>query len=370
MSRWGRGTASGRTATLRYVSAMAARHSSARPSTPRARVGVPSPARHRIAILALPSVVPFDLAVPVQVFGYPRPDLGLKRYDAVVCGTHAGKGPGRVMTSSTFQLLVTQGLDALRTAHTIVIPGIDDLSLPIKPPVVRALRAAHARGARLVTICTGSFALAEAGLLDGLRATTHWADADEFRARYPSVQLDATVLYVDEGRILTSAGIAAGIDLCLHIVRQDHGAAVANAVARRLVVAPHRSGGQAQFIPQPVSAPSGKRLEPTREWMMGRLRDPAITVAKMAAHAGIPVRTFVRHFAAESGTAPLRWLLRQRILAAQQMLELTDAGVDRVATDCGFGSAVSLRMHFRRALGTSPLAYRRTFRRTAIVSER
>lgn len=324
---------------------------------------VPRARRHRLAILALPSVVPFDLAVPVQVFGYPRPDLGEKRYDALVCGTHTRKGPGRVQTSSSFSLNVPHGLDALRRAETIVIPGIDDLTIPIAPAVTRALRAAHARGARLVSICTGAFALAEAGLLDGFDATTHWGDADEFRARYPKVRLDPNVLYVDAGRILTSAGIAAGIDLCLHIVRGDHGAAVANAVARRLVVAPHRSGGQAQFIPRPVAAPNGNRLEETRAWMLDRLADTTLTVAAMAAHAGMPVRSFVRRFVAESGTPPLRWLLRQRILAAQQQLELGDAGVDRVATACGFGSAVSLRMHFRRALGTSPVAYRRTFRR-------
>lgn len=326
--------------------------------------------RHRVAILVLPSVVPFDLGVPVQVFGYPRHDLGAKRYDAVVCGPHPKRGGGRVQTSSTFSINVPHGLEALRMAQTVVIPGIDDLSLPIAPSVAMALRAAHARGARLVTICTGSFALAAAGLLDGLRATTHWGDAEEFRARFPKVVLDANVLYVDEGRILTSAGIAAGIDLCLHVVRADHGAAVANAVARRLVVAPHRSGGQAQFIPQPVAPPNGTRLEETRTWMMAGLADGTLTVARMAAHARMPLRSFVRHFAAESGTPPLRWLLRQRILAAQQQLELSDGGVDRVAESCGFGSAVSLRKHFRLALGTSPLAYRRSFRRRANVRER
>lgn len=317
--------------------------------------------RHRVAVLALPSVVPFDLSVPVQVFGYPRPDLGAKRYELTVCGTHA-LGKGRVQTSSCFALQVPNGLDALRRAETIVVPGIDDLTLPIAPAVTKALRAAHARGARLVSICTGVFALAEAGLLDGRRATTHWGDADEFCARFPRVTLDPNVLYVDEGRLLTSAGIAAGIDLCLHVVRLDHGAAVANAVARRLVVPPHRSGGQAQFIPAPVAEPSGKQLEATRTWMLARLGDAALTVARMAEHAGMPERTFVRRFVAESGVPPLRWLLRQRILAAQHRLETSDAHVDRVATACGFGSPVSLRVHFRRALGTSPVSYRRTFR--------
>ncbi|HVH40273.1 MAG TPA: helix-turn-helix domain-containing protein [Gemmatimonadaceae bacterium] len=319
---------------------------------------------HRVAVLALPSVVPFDLAVPMQVFGYPRPEWA-RRYVAELCAERIG----RVRTSSGFELVATRGLGALRRADTIVIPGIDDLGLPISPAVTRAIRAAHARGARLVSICTGAFVLAGAGLLDGLHATTHWLDVPEFRARFPRVQVDANVLFVDEGRILTSAGIAAGIDLCLHLVRMDHGAAVANAVARRLVVPPHRSGGQAQFIPRPVATPSGQSLDSTRAWLLARLAQPGVTVAAMAAHAGLSVRTFVRRFAEEAGAPPLRWLLRQRILAAQQSLELGDASVDLVAERCGFGSAVSLRMHFRRALGTSPMAYRRTFR-SSIVRER
>ncbi len=315
------------------------------------------PRLHRVAILALPTVVPFDLGVPVQIFSYPRPDLGAMRYRTVVCGLR--RGP--LATSGGFDIVLEHGLEALRRADTVVIPGVDDLALPIAPAVTRALRAAHARGARLVSICTGAFALAEAGLLDGRRATTHWTDAPEFARRYPRVTVDPDVLYVDEGRLLTSAGIAAGIDLCLHVVRSDHGAAVANAIARRLVVAPHRSGGQAQFIPEPVAAPTGHSLESTREWARRRLGDP-LTVPMLAAHAGMPLRSFARRFAAETGTAPLRWLLRERLLAAQQQLELSAHPVDRVARDCGFGSAVSMRVHFRRALGTSPLAYRRTFR--------
>lgn len=314
-------------------------------------------ALHRVAILALPTVVPFDLGVPVQVFSYPRPDLGAMRYRTLVCGPRRG----RLATSAGFDLVLEHGLEVLRRADTIVIPGVDDLTRPITPAVTRALRAAYARGARLVSICTGAFALAEAGLLDGRRATTHWTDVPEFARRYPRVTVDPDVLYVDEGRLLTSAGIAAGIDLCLHVVRLDHGAAVANAIARRLVIAPHRSGGQAQFIPEPVATPTGEGLEPTRDWARRRLGEP-LTVPMLAAHAGMPLRSFARRFAAETGTAPLRWLLRERLLAAQQALELTALPVDRVAEDCGFGSAVSLRVHFRRALGTSPLAYRRAFR--------
>lgn len=316
-----------------------------------------SPTVHRVAVLALPSVVPFDLAVPLQIFGYPRPDLGARRYRASLCATR----PGRVRTSMGFEIVAPEGLEALRRAQTIVVPGVDDLTLTLPPAALAALRAAHRRGARLASICTGAFALAAAGLLDGRRATTHWIDVPEFARRFPRVLVDPDVLYVDEGRILTSAGIAAGIDLCLHLVRLDHGAAVANAVARRLVVAPHRAGGQAQFIPQPVADPVGRQLEPTREWARQRLGEP-LTVARMARHAGMNVRSFARHFARETGTSPLRWLLRQRVLAAQQALETTDDRLERLAMRCGFGSAVSLRAHFRRAVGTSPLAYRRTFR--------
>ncbi len=313
--------------------------------------------RHRVAVLVLPSVVPFDLGVPIQIFAYPRPDLGARRYRTVVCGLRAG----RVEASSSIAITVSHGLGALARAETIVIPGIDDLDRPIAPAVLRALVAAHDRGARLVSICTGAFVLAAAGLLDGRRATTHWADVPEFIRRFPRVRVDPNVLYVDEETILTSAGIAAGIDLCLHVVRQDHGAAVANAIARRLVVPPHRSGGQAQFIPDPVAPPSGHDLEATRDWVRRRLAKP-VTVADMARHAGMSERTFARHFTRETGTSPLRWLLRQRVLAAQQQLELTGLSVDRIADRCGFGSAVTLRLHFRRALGVSPLAYRRAFR--------
>ena len=319
------------------------------------------PARpHPVAVLVLPTVVPFDLAVPMQVFGYPRPDLGAKRYDVTLCGARRG----RVPTSGGFSIVVEHGLEALARARTIVVPGIDDLSIPIPRAIARGLATAHGRGARIVSICTGAFVLAEAGLLEGRRATTHWLDAPAFAARYPNVVLDPDVLYIDEGSVLTSAGIAAGLDLCLHVVRLDHGAAVANAVARRMVVAPHRSGGQAQFVAQPVAAPSGERLERTREWILQRLGEP-LTVTHMAAYARMPLRTFARHFREETGTSPLQWLLRHRILAAQQLLEQTDRSVEQIARACGFGSAVSLRVHFRRELRTSPLAYRRAFRETA-----
>jgi transcriptional regulator GlxA family with amidase domain len=236
--------------------------------------------------------------------------------------------------------------------------------MPIPAAITRALANAHKRGARVVSICTGAFVLAAAGLLDGKRATTHWMDAAALSARFPGVAVDPGVLYIDEESVLTSAGIAAGIDLCLHIVRKDFGAELANEVARRLVVAPHRSGGQAQFVLQPVAEPRGQRLEGTRTWVLDRLAEP-LTVARMAKHAGKSLRTFARHFHEETATSPLQWLLRHRILAAQRLLEQTDLSVDRVAGDAGFGSSVSLRVHFRRELNTTPLAYRRAFRQTA-----
>lgn len=310
---------------------------------------------HRVAVLALPSVVPFDFAVPFQVFGYAA--LGLGDYRLFACGVRAG----RVETARGFAVVAPHGLDALRRARTIVVPGIDDLDRPIPAAVTRALVRAHARGARIVSICTGAFVLAAAGLLRGRRATTHWADIPVFASRFPDTVVDPGVLYVEAGRVLTSAGIAAGIDLCLHLVSADHGAEVANAVARRLVVPPHRSGGQAQFIPDPVGPPSGPALAATREWALARL-GARLTVADLAAHAKLPVRTFARRFVAETGASPLQWLLRHRLLAAQRALETTDTGIERIAERFGFGTAISLRAHFRRTLGTSPLAYRRSFR--------
>lgn len=311
---------------------------------------------HRVAVLALPTVVPFDFSVPLQVFGYAH--LGHGAYRLMVCGERAG----RVRTLRGFDLVAPHGLEALSRADTIVIPGIDDLDRPVPAAVTAALVRAHRRGARIASICTGAFVLAASGLLRGRRATTHWADIPAFRLAFPDVTVDPDVLYIDEGRLLTSAGIASGIDLCLHLVQRDHGAAVANAIARRLVVSPHRSGGQAQFIPEPVAPASSAALAATRDWAVRRLGEP-ITVSALAAHAGLPTRTFARRFHAETGTSPLRWLLRHRLLAAQRELETSDARVERIAARCGFGSAVSLRAHFRRALGTSPLAYRRSFRK-------
>jgi transcriptional regulator GlxA family with amidase domain len=302
-----------------------------------------------VAVLAVPGVVAFDLATPCHVFEIVRP----RAYRVAVCGA------GRV-SAGAFDIVPPHGLDVLRNADTVVVPGVDVVE-DFDPEVLDALRAAADRGARMVSICTGAFVLAAAGLLDGRRATTHWYYAARLAERHPAVTVEPDVLFVDEGAVLTSAGVAAGIDLCLHIVRSDHGAEVANAAARRIVVAPHRSGGQAQFIDRPVAGPAGTTLAATRAWMLERLPD-ALTVADMAAHAGYSERTFARRFRAETGTTPLRWLLAERVLAARRMLERTDAPVETVASACGFGTATGLREHFARACATTPTAYRAAFR--------
>ena len=284
--------------------------------------------------------------------------MGLPNYRVQVCAAE----PGPLTTAMQYGIEPRYGLRSVSRADTIVIPAWRDIDETPPEPLLRALRRAHRRGARIASLCSGAFVLAHAGLLDGLRATTHWMYADALASRFPSVDVDPTVLYVDEGSILTSAGTASGIDLCLHMVRQDHGAEVANAFARRMVVPPHRDGGQAQFVQSPMAtAVEGNHLAATLEWAMEHL-DQVITVEQLAAHAHRSPRTFARHFRAETGTTPLQWLLAQRIEAAQRMLETTDVPVAEVAIDCGFGSSAALRMHFGRAVGTSPAAYRRTFR--------
>jgi transcriptional regulator GlxA family with amidase domain len=310
---------------------------------------------HRVAALALPRVVAFDLSIGAQVFGG---DEGLYAFEA--CGSR----PGTVPTTTGFGIAVERGVEALEHADTVLVPGMQPDTWPPEAEVLEALVAAHTRGARIASICTGAFVLAEAGLLDGRPATTHWAHAERLAAAYPAVAVDPGVLYLDDGDVLSSAGVAAGIDLCLHLVRRDHGAEAANAIARRIVVAPHRDGGQAQFVRAPLPVSTGEGLEPTRSWAMDRLREP-LTVADLARHAHCSERTFARRFRDETGTSPLRWLLHQRVLAARRLLEATDLPVETVAAESGFGSAASLRDHFRRATTTSPTAYRRAFRGTS-----
>jgi transcriptional regulator GlxA family with amidase domain len=312
---------------------------------------------HRVVALALDPVVAFDLAIPAQVFGH-RDERG--RYAFTVCSER--RGP--VRTTTGFDVVATQGVGALRRADTIVVPGIWDLDTELPGAVIAALRTADRRGARLISICTGAFVLAAAGVLDGRRATTHWRDAPALRARYPAIDIDPDVLYVDEGRVLTSAGVAAGIDLCLHVVARDHGAEAAAAVARRMVVAPHRGGGQAQFVERALPPTTGDGLAATREWMLDRLEHP-LTVREMARHAARSERSFARHFRAETGTTPLRWLHEQRLLHARRLLEHSDLAVEEVAARSGFGTATTLREHFARAVHTTPTAYRRAFRAAA-----
>jgi AraC family transcriptional regulator, transcriptional activator FtrA len=270
--------------------------------------------------------------------------------------------PGALRAEGGVTLRARHGLRALEGAGTVVIPGWrHDFEEPIPHAVLAALRRAHAKGARLVSICSGAFVLAATGLLDGLRATTHWRYARLFAERFPLVKLMPDVLYVDEGQLLTSAGSAAGLDLCMHIVRKDYGAAIANEVARRLVIAPHREGGQAQFVPEPIAPSDTSPLALVLDWALRNLRDP-ISVRRLARRAGMPERTFCRRFFAQIGTSPARWLIGQRVIAAQRLLETTALPVEAVADRVGMGSAANLRHHFRAQVQTTPTQYRRTFR--------
>jgi transcriptional regulator GlxA family with amidase domain len=312
---------------------------------------------HRVVTLVGPKVAMFELSVACEVFGLDRSELVDTWYRHRV----AAAVPGPHTSPEGLVLETPYGLDELERADTIVIPA---RIFPGDPPpaVVDALRAAHARGARMLSMCTGAFVLAAAGLLDGRRATTHWMWAGELAERHPQVQVDPKVLYVDGGDgIMTSAGTAAGVDLMLHVVRLDHGAEVANAVARRMVVPPHRDGGQAQFVDLPVPEAGADELSDVLGWMIEHV-DQDLSVERLARRARTSPRTFARRFRAATGTTPHQWLVRQRVLLAQQLLETTDEPVEWVAQRCGFGSAAALRQHFTRAVSASPVAYRRTFR--------
>jgi transcriptional regulator GlxA family with amidase domain len=313
---------------------------------------------HTVTAVINQGCLTFDLAVPCEIFGWDRSYLGVDWYDFAVVAAD----PPPIRTVTGFTIDTPHRLDALESADTIVIPGWSDPDVRPSPDLVDALRAAYERGARLASICVGAFVLAEAGLLDRRPATTHWAFADTFRARYPAVRLDPKVLYVDDGQVLTSAGTAAGIDLCLHLVRLDHGAEVANGVARMVVMPPHREGGQAQYIDQPITAPGrGSELHPTLEWALAHLAEP-LSVDALARHAAMSPRTFARRFRQLTGTTPGEWLLEQRLALARRLLETSDQTVEWVAHHCGFGSAATLRHRFAERLGTSPRAYRSTFR--------
>ena len=303
---------------------------------------------HAVALAATDGMLSFELTIASEVFGEDP------RYDFAVCGT----GPVRV---GRFLLEPDDGLDRLASAGTVLVPGWADVDTDPPPDLVEAVQAAHAAGARVASLCTGAFVLAAAGLLDGLRATTHWAHTGVLAARFPQVTVDPDVLYVDNGSVLTSAGKAAAMDLCLHLVRADHGPAAANAVARRLVVPPHRAGGQAQYVSAPVPARDDHPLAALLPWITARLDQP-LTVEDLARQAKVSTRHLTRHFHAATGTTPLQWLLVQRIRRAQDLLERTDSGIDTIAAAVGMGTATTLRRHFNRTVGVPPDTYRRTFR--------
>lgn len=321
---------------------------------------VPAPARHRIVAVLVDGMSALEPAVAYDFLGADRRSLHPGWYRYTVCSP--GAGPVRIGGAT---MTVHNGLDALRRADTVLIPGW--CSIDHRPPgdLVDAVGRAHQRGARIATFCTGAVVAAEAGLLDGRPATTHWEAGVDFARRYPAVRLDPCVLYVDDGDVLTSAGAAASIDLSLHLIRRDFGADVANTVARNMVVPPHRDGGQAQFVALPVDArspsPADDPVTATMEWAAARLHED-LPVERLAAHALLSPRQFSRQFKARTGTSPHQWLLTQRTALAQRLLETTDNSVELVAQGAGFATAAALRLRFQRALRTSPQAYRRTFR--------
>ncbi|RZQ63030.1 GlxA family transcriptional regulator [Amycolatopsis suaedae] len=310
---------------------------------------------HLVAVLALDRVIPFDLSTPLEVFGRAELADGSPAYRTVVCG------PAPQVDAGTFTVRPPHGLEMLAEADTIVLPGLSETG-PVADEVLDALRAAAAGGTRIASICSGAFVLAQTGLLDGLRATTHWAAAPALAARYPRIEVDPEVLYVDNGQFLTSAGAAAGLDLCLHLIRRDHGSAVAADAARRSVMPLEREGGQAQFIVHdrpPV--PSGSVLEPVLAWVEDHCAAD-LSLTDIAAKAGMSTRTLNRRFREQTGTTPLQWLLRTRVRRAQELLEATTYPVDRIAGEVGFGSPTAFRERFKRVVGTSPHAYRTAFR--------
>ncbi|WNI26677.1 helix-turn-helix domain-containing protein [Streptomyces sp. ITFR-16] len=319
---------------------------------------------HRVGVLALEGVFAFELGIPARIFGAARDGAGNPLYSVTTCSLDGGP----VRTEADYRLTVPHDASLLAAVDTVVIPPSHALG-PIRdegrlPGPLREALAAVRPGTRMVAICTGTYVLAAAGLLDGRPATTHWREADRLQRMFTTARIDPGVLFVDDGDLLTSAGVAAGVDLCLHIVRRDHGSETANEVARSCVVPPWRDGGQAQYIRRPVPDPAGSGTAPTRAWVLERLADP-VTLADMAAHAHVSVRTFTRRFRDEVGTSPGQWLVRQRVDLARHLLETTDWPVDRVAERAGLGTGVSLRRHLHAALGVTPLAYRRTFRPTS-----
>jgi AraC family transcriptional regulator, transcriptional activator FtrA len=317
---------------------------------------VGAPKNRRVVALIYDGVCTFEFAIVVEVFALRRPELDVDWYTFAVASIDRASS----RATGGVRIVAPNDLSILRRAGTIVIPGWKGANVPVPRSLIRALRDAHNRGARLMSVCSGVFVLAATGLLDGKRATTHWRYVDALRSRYPSIHVEPDVLYVDEGDILTSAGSAAGIDLCLHVVRRDYGAAIANEVARRMVVPPHRDGGQAQYIAGPVAPRAESNLSAVMEWATRRLQ-AALSVKQLAARANMSPRTFARRFVEQTGTTPHRWLTRQRLFAAQRMLETTSHAIDRIAETVGFDTPEALRHHFRRQFGTTPTQYRKRF---------
>ncbi|MCG7524343.1 helix-turn-helix domain-containing protein [Streptomyces sp. OfavH-34-F] len=320
---------------------------------------------NNVAALMLDDVHPFELGVLCEVFGLDRSDDGLPVHDFAVV---SGEGP-RLRTHAGFTIETPYGLDRLEEADLIAVPAgsrFGDREFPEE--VLAALRTAVDRGARVLSVCSGAYLLGAAGLLDGRRCTTHWRHADDLARRFPAAAVEPDVLYVEDGPVTTSAGTAAGIDACLHLVRQAYGPAAANTIARRMVVPPHRDGGQAQYIERPLPRTRCDTVGDTLAWMERHL-DREMTVEQLAAQAHMSPRTFARRFQQETGTTPYRWLLRQRVLLAQHLLETSEETMDTIAGRTGFGNAAALRHQFVRALGTTPQAYRRTFRGPSAVTE-
>ncbi|MEV0559020.1 MULTISPECIES: GlxA family transcriptional regulator [unclassified Streptomyces] len=318
--------------------------------------------RHRVVVLALDGLLPFELGIPQRIFGRAKDAEGRKLYEVVTCSI---RPPGRVEAEADFSILVENGPEALATADTVVIPASYELgpvhSEGVLTDELAAALALIRPGTRLVSICTGGYVLAAAGYLDGRPATTHWASAEHFQRIFPKVRVDADVLFIDDGDVLTSAGVAAGIDLCIHIVRRDHGTAVANDVARRTVVPPHRDGGQAQYIQRPVPEPQLASTTAARAWALARLHEP-IQLRDMAEQESMSVRTFTRRFREEAGISAGQWLTQQRVERARHLLESTDLSIDQIAHASGFGTPQSMRQHLQSTLGVTPTTYRRTFR--------
>jgi len=315
---------------------------------------------HTVAAVVYDAVNPFELAVATEVFGFDRPELGVQWYRFLICAAESRP----IRTSVNMYLTTPYSLQDLAEADTVIVPSSRPGIVPVSEELLEALREAYKRGARIISFCTGSFLLAAAGLLDGRRATTHWAWAAQLAERYPRVSVEPKGLYIDDGQILTSAGTAAAIDLSLHVVRQDYGADIAAAVARRMVVPPHRDGGQAQYIDTPLF-PTSAAEEPfgkTLTWMVEHLQEK-LTIKEMAGRAMMSPRSFARHFRTTLGITPYQWLLQQRIVLAQRLLETTDEPIERVATMAGLGSAASFRLHFQRQLNVSPHSYRKVFHR-------